>query len=128
MDPTGIQECGYEWPAGQSQVVKVVVDLSEGRLITDWAAFTLTIREDPGWPRSGATLFVPLDPAIAGGTPNVTATGTVVSATEVTFTFTVPSYPGINRYAFDVWGTGGTAGPVQVFPTTWLTVKPSVMA
>lgn len=138
MDITGIREvcigtangacpCAcHGWPAGQRQIVKVNCTLAPGRTLGDWSAFTLTIREDPEWPREAGTLSVPLDPSNAGGTPEVTATGTATGSTEVSFTVTVPDDPGRRRYAFDVWGTGGVAGAVSLFDATWLSVKPSV--
>lgn len=125
MTITGIQDLGLEWVAGQRQLIKVVCAPAPGRTLADWAAFVLTIREDPDWPRGGGTLFVPLDPS-QGGTPAVQAAGTVTGGVEVTFDVTVPSNPGKRRYALDVWGTGGTAGAVCFLQATWLSVIPSV--
>jgi len=131
MNPTLIQDCGYTLSAGQRQLFKVdcaTVLAGSGLTLADFATFTLTVREDPGYPRSGATLFLQLDPANAGGTPLIQVTGTPDASpgTLVTFVVTAPANPGRHRYAFDVVGTGGDAGPVQLQRATWLDVIPTV--
>lgn len=129
---SGIRDCQLSWPAGQKQTVTLTEDivkshLPTGRTLADYSSFVLTIREDPNWPRSGANLTVPLDPAVAGGTPEVTATGTAdVSAFTIVFSLNAPANPGYQRYAMDVQGLGGVAGPTQFYEATWLTVTPSV--
>ncbi len=124
---SGIRDLCLAWAAGEKRVEKVeCVGLAPGTTLADYSSFVLTIREDPEWPRSGCRLTVPLDPAEAGGTPAVQATGTPGDGLEVTFILTAPASPGYNRYAFDVWGIGGAAGPTQIYQTTWLTILPSV--
>ena len=117
-----------EWPAGQQQLVTVAVTtLPAGRTLDDWDGFTLTVREDPDFPRTTAELGENLDPAGDGWAVAVTADGTADADEDtVTFGLTVPAAPGPRRYALDVWGTGGTAGAVQLVPATWVTVLPSV--
>lgn len=115
-----------EWPASQRQLVKVTCSPATGRTLADWASFVLTIRIDPNYPRSGGTLYDALDPSGDSWTASVTSTGSITGTTEVTFDLTVPSSPGIRRYALDVRGVGGTAGLVSFLPATWLTVTPSV--
>ncbi len=114
-----------EWPAGQRQVVSVPVTLSSGNVLTDFATFTLTVREDPGFPRTGASLNDNLDPHGDGWASAASASGTA-SGSTLTFVVTVPSSPGRKRYSLDVWAIGGTAGPVQLVNSTWLTVLPAV--
>jgi len=130
MNPTLIRDCGVCWPANQLQSLPVSLRLSAGRTLADWDSFILTIKEDPGWPREGATLQVPLDPSL--GSVLVQATGVDTGTMDqcgnpiVAFTFTAPANPGRKRYAFDVRGIGGTAGEVSFVDSTWLTVTPSV--
>lgn len=128
---TGIRDCQLSWPSGQLQTVTLTEDivkshLPTGRTLADYSSFVLTIREDPDWPRSGANLTVPLDPAIAGGTPIGTATGTAdVSAFTVVFSINAPTNPGYQRYVIEARGLGGVAGPTAFYETTWLTVTPA---
>lgn len=131
--PTGIQDCDYRLSAGQRQLLKVdcsAVLSASGLTLADFSTFTITVREDPGWPRSGSTLtpLGGLDPANAGGVPLIQVTGTPDASpgTNVMFVVTAPVNPGRHRFAFDVWGIGGDAGPVQLCRATWLDVGPSV--
>ena len=126
MTATGIQDLGLEWPAGQRHIVKVTCTPAAGRTLADWAAFTLTIREDPEHPRAGGILSAPLDPAGDSWASAASIAGSVTGAVEVSFEVTAPSSPGKRRYVLDVWGTGGTAGAVCFLPATWLSVLPSV--
>lgn len=125
--PEGIQDLCLAWPANQRTLLRVACTPAAGRTLADWATFTLTIRQDPAWPRAGSGLFVPLDPS-QGAEPVVQVNGTPDAAPGVTvlFDFTVPADPGFRRYALDVRGTGGTAGEVAFLPATWLSVFPSV--
>lgn len=128
MNPSLIQDCGYELSANQRQILTIPCAdalAGSGLTLAAFTTFTLTVREDPGWPRSGMTLNLPLDPANAGGTPLLTVTGTP-DGTNVKFTATWPTNPGRKRYAMDMWGSGGTAGDVQLLRATWLTLLPSV--
>lgn len=51
-----------------------------------------------------------------------------VDGSVVEFTVAVPAGAGFRRYAIDVVAAGGAAGRVQVFPATWLTVRPTLKA
>lgn len=96
--------------------------LPAGRQLTDFSSFTLTIRQDPSWPRTGALSATrnTADPIAEGWTAVVTATGSLVNSIP-TFTFTMPSAAGIERYAVDVWGNLAAGGQVQLVQATWLT-------
>lgn len=121
---SGIRDKCLAWPAANLERVTLDADVAPGTL-ANYSTFVLTIREDPEWPRSGSRLVVPLDPAEAGGTPIVQATGTAdVAANTISFSVTTPTNPGYQRYAIDVKGTGGTFGPNQLYLTTWLTILP----
>ncbi len=117
------------WAAGQTQTIKVTPTLPAARALADWAAFTLTIRADPSFPRSGVTKAAAeeADPIADGWAVSTSATGTV-SGETIYFTVTVPSAAGLRRYAIDVVATGGTAGLVQLFSPAWLTVLPALNA
>lgn len=125
MSPTGIQSLCLSWPASQVQLVRVPITLADGHTIASWASFVLTIREDPDYPRSGADLYDPLNP-VGSWDAVVESAGTAYGSDEVRFSVTVPADPGIQRYALDVWGIGGTAGDACFIPATWLTVTPNV--
>jgi hypothetical protein len=125
MTATGIQDLCLEWPAKQRQILTAACHPSDGRTLADWDSFVLSIREDPGWPRSGGSIAVFLDPT-QGEDPVVQVTGTPMDGVNVEFVFTVPTNPGKRRYALDVRGIGGVAGEVAFIHATWLSVIPSV--
>ncbi len=112
------------WSATQkSRVVLSPITLPAGRTLADFDAFTLTIREDPKFPRTGAAVSDNINPLGDGWAVSVTSSGAVVGSTLV-FDFASPSAPGYRRYSMDVRATGGTAGPVSLLRSTWLTVLP----
>lgn len=120
-----IVEPALKWAAGQATVLSITpLTLPVGRSVTDFSTFTLTIRQDPLWPRTGDALANrPTADPIAQSWPVVlTAAGTLVSSVP-TFEFTVPSGAGIERYSLDVWGTLSAGGEVQLVRATWLTVN-----
>lgn len=115
-----------EYPAGQRQTFTIDVKLPTGRTLADFSAFTLTVREDPLYPRA-ATLLDAADPAgQAWATVSVSPTiaiDTTDPADTLNVSFTVPTNAGERRYAFDVWGqltVGG--GYIELYPCTWLSV------
>ncbi|VTR93196.1 unnamed protein product [Gemmata massiliana] len=123
----------YRWPALQAQTVRVECALRAGLSLSDYGTFTLTVRQDPEWPRSG-----PARPAVDAANPrsdgwsiSTSSVGAIdASATNptVVFTVTVPAAPGYRRYALDVVASGGIAGRVQLVDSTWLTVIPTLLA
>ena len=119
-----------EWAAAQAMVVSLSpLALPSGRTLSDFSAYTLAIRQDPAWPRSGpkATTADSADPLGDGWAPAVSVSGTV-SEGVVSFSFVAPEAAGRRRYAVDVWGTLAAGGEVQLFKATWLTVLPRVVA
>jgi hypothetical protein len=113
-----------EWPAGQVTNVIVTVDLPSGHVLTNWASFLLTLREDPKYPRVGDVDCQNADPTAEGWASTLTASGSVASSTTLSFSLTTPAGAGWRRYAMDVWGIGGAAGNVCLFPTTWVSISP----
>jgi hypothetical protein len=124
-----VTEPALQWTAGQAMTVRVTpLTLPVGRQLTDFVTWTLTIRQDPSWPRTGPGSAGPLantrntaDPIAENWTIAVQAIGTLVNSVP-TFTFTTPSQAGVERYAVDVFGTLAAGGDVQVVPCTWLTI------
>lgn len=104
-----------------------------GRTTADFADFVCTVREDPQWDadtgRRRALDTSSLDPAGDGWPIVASAVGVVESATGVYFDFAGTDLElgaGYRRYVIDAVGEGGTAGPVMVFDTNWLTLLPRV--
>lgn len=126
-DRTGIIDAGITWQAGASMRPTLTVDdgltLPAGRSLSSWDSYVLTIREDPLWPRTGADITAPVNPAADGWETTLTADGTVVSS-SVSFPLTVPSSAGKKRYVFDIWGIGGV-GDYPLVRSTYLTVTGS---
>src|SRR5690348_10692552 len=119
-----IREPALEWAAGQTMVVTLdPLTLPDGRAVTDFATFTLKVREDPSWPRSGQTLARAgeADPIADGWAVAVTSTGSLNGDDVPEFTFVMPSGAGIKRYAVDAWGTLSGGAEVQLVRATWLT-------
>lgn len=115
---------------GATTVVVSPITLASGRTLADWSSFVLTARADPRWPRKGsdasAASTAVLDPAGDGWPEAASVAGAVVGST---LEFDVAAYtfaPGAKRYAFDVYGIGGTAGDSPLVTATWLTVLPDV--
>ena len=113
---------------------KVILDpitLPSGRTLADFATFELTFRADPDWPRTTQELKEAAKSADPVG-DGWAVVGSVVSGTVVSSTleFIVPSSQGLSagedRYAADVRGIGGTAGPAHILQSTWVTVRASV--
>lgn len=118
-----VRDLGLLWYRDQVSRLDLVVTLPTGRTLDDWASFLLTIREDPEWPNRGVTSSRKVDPLEDGWESILTASGSQVGVTNVVrFSFTVPANAGINRYTVDMWGIGGAAGNVPLFPATWLSV------
>lgn len=120
-----------EWAAAQSMVVSLTpLTLPTGRTLDDFDGYTLTIREDPGWPRATAVArdaANSADPLGDGWAVAVTAVGEVNDGV-VQFSFVTPEGAGSRRYAVDVWGSLVAGGEVQLVKSTWLTVLPRVVA
>lgn len=120
-DPVGIPP--LKWAAGQTMVVSLSpLTLPAGRVLGDFSAWTLTVREDPKWPRSGATEAArdAADPIADGWAVALTATGTVVDG-AATFAFTMVAGAGYRRYSIDAWGALSAGGEIQVVEPLWLT-------
>ena len=126
--PTGTRDCALSWPANTVLPVSVPVsNLPAGTTLAAWETFTLTLREDPCFPRQGAALYAQVDPFSEGwqivatfaGTPN-----TDPNNPTLTFTVTVPQYAGRNRYVVDVRAYG-SPGETPFYEATWLSVTPS---
>ncbi|MBP3956342.1 hypothetical protein J8F10_13710 [Gemmata sp. G18] len=131
--PSAIKETpAYRWPALQTQTVRVECTLRAGLSLSNYGTITLTVREDPEWPRSG-----PARPAVDSADPRAdgwpVATSSVgaedvgAASPTVAFTVTVPAEVGYRRYALDVVALGGAVGRVQLVETSWLTVTPSLL-
>lgn len=119
--------------ATQQQTLLVTpVTFPAGHSLSDFQAFTLTLRGDPNWPRQTAAAIQQAqvaDPAGEGWPVVFTGNGTGTTVGSVsTVTFVIPSGAalpsGPNRLAAVVWGQSGTDGPVQLLPQTWTTVLP----
>lgn len=125
-----IRAAGDDWTQGAFTLVVSPITLSSGRTLADWASFTLTVRADPRWPRTGADAaakaIANLDPDADGWAVAATITGTVVGST---LEFDVPAdtvAAGVNRYSYDVYGVGGTAGNSPLVVATWVNVVAKV--
>lgn len=119
------------WSALGDQEVTVTLTPRDGTGLDDYGTFTLTIREDPEWPRSGPdkAAAASADP-LADGWPVAASDTSTAGAldTEVNFTITVPEGAGYRRYAVDCVADGGSVGRVQVVRPIWLTVGPTLLA
>ncbi len=126
--PSLIREPALEWAARQTMTVRLSpLALPAGRVLADFDTFALTVRSDPTYPRTGATVTAAdtADPLGDGWSVAVEATGNVVDGI-VTFSFNAPATAGRKRYALDVVGTLAGGGDVQLVYSTWLTVLPRV--
>ena len=125
-----IQLPALSWSAEQQMLVSLSpLYLPAGRQVTDWSTFTLTIRSDPLYPRTGSDIPAALiaDPVADGWPVATTAVGSIVNGV-VTFSVTVPTLAGVQAYAVDVVASGGTAGRVQLVKPRWLTVTPTLLS
>jgi hypothetical protein len=115
------------WAAAQTQTVRVSLTPRDGLALTDYGTFTLTVRADPEYPRTGAALAAVdrADPLADGWAVSTSAEG-AIDDDVIEFEVTVPSEAGRRRYALDVVAEGGDAGRVQVVEATWLTVLPTL--
>jgi hypothetical protein len=117
------------YPAGQRQRLSVTPVLAAGHALSDWGSFVFTLREDPLWGRAGAdlTALSTADPAGDGWEVVLTAAATV-DPDDADAVFAVvdwPDAPGYRRYVLDLIALGGSIGPVQLLPMTWVTLTPS---
>lgn len=114
-----------EWGAGEKRTVTLSpVTLPTGRTLSDFATFTLTVWEDPQYPRTGSYVVAASAPIEDSWTESVTASGSV-SGSTVVFNLTAPSSSGIKRYAVGIIGTLSAGGNIHLLPVTWLDVLPA---
>ena len=124
-----VKEPALSWAIGQNMTVFVTpLTLPVGRALTDFASFTLTIRQDPLWPRTGANQATrnTADPIGENWLAVVTSTGSLTippggTSQVPTFNFAMPNVAGLERYAVDVWGALNAGGLIQLVVATWLT-------
>lgn len=116
---------------GQAQqLILDPITLPGSRTLADWAAFVLTFRTAPEWPLSRDDRVANPDPVALGWPVVLTVSGAVDGTTVVfdmdeTDSLNLVAGP-IGRTAFDAWGTGGTAGDVQLVPPTWIEILPDL--
>jgi hypothetical protein len=114
--------------AGKRLELRVTVTPRSPYTLADYGTFTLTVREDPAWPRATAAqraAAASADPIADGWETAITPIVGTVAGSVVTFVGTAPTGPGYDRYAYDVTAAGGAAGAVSVVDVTWLTVLPT---
>lgn len=125
MPTSLIRYPALEIPAGQYTTIRLTpLTLPTGRVVTDFSSFTLKLREDPDWPRSGQTEAdrYKADPIADGWPVVVTATGTLDDDDVPVVSFDMVDGAGELRYAYDAWGTLAAGGkPVQLVRATWVT-------
>lgn len=125
-----IQEPALVLTSGATYTLRVSpLRLASGRLLADYSGFVLTVRTDPLWPRSGASLYAkPQADPIADAWPvAVQVSGALVNSVP-TFTFTMPSAAGIELYALDVWAGLSGGGSVPLVNSRWVTALGRVTA
>ena len=110
------------------QTLRLTVTLGDGRALSEWTNFKISIREDPEWsttagPRQGAALVLPFDPEGDGWEEVQTATTTTTEAPNV-LVFTLPGglSPGVRRYSVDVHGYIAGAKDAHMLECSWATV------
>ena len=113
-------------PAGQTTDLRVTVNLTSGNTLASWDSFELTLKVDPFLPRRSRGAMESADPIAEGWEVTATVAGSIISSTVLSFVFIAPTVPGPRRYAFDVWGVGGTAGDIPLVTATWVNITPSV--
>lgn len=132
MPPVLIRETPVlVWDAGEAHTVRVALTPRAGLGLDDYGTFTLTVRADPDWPRSGAgrVALETADPIADDWTVGASGSATAAApAIEVAIDVTVPDGPGFRRYVGDDVAEGGAAGRVTVVPLTWLSVRPTARA
>lgn len=106
------------------QVLRVTLTPREGLTINDYGTLTLSIREDPHYPRNRNQLNCPIDPVNDGWEELVNVDGTIVDG-KFEFVFNSPQYPGERRYSIHMGATGGEAGDVKLIPASLLTILPA---
>jgi hypothetical protein len=125
MPTSLIRYPALEIAAGQYTTVRLdPFTPGTGRTLADYASFLLVVREDPEWPRSGATEAVRhrADPIADGWEVVASAEGVLDDDDVPTFGFDMPNAAGVDRYAYDVWATLVSGGqPVQVVQARWVT-------
>ena len=116
------------WAAGQEMAVQVSFTPRSGLTVSDYGTLTLTVREDPEWPREGEAVGEArqADPLNDGWESAASGTATATTS-PVSISVTMPSGAGWRRYCVDVVADGGTAGRVQLVSPTWLTVTPTLL-
>lgn len=112
-----------EYPAGQRQTLEIRTNLLGGRVLTDFSAFTLTVREDPDYPRSDLATADPAGQAWAEVDTDPETEIDPADPDTLLVSFTVPADAGAHRYALDVRGTlAAGGGTVFIHGCTWLSV------
>lgn len=127
-----IAEPATVWYAGQTLDFDVTgITLANGRLLADFDTFTLTVWEDPHWPRRAfQNPDEDMDPANDGWGVALSEEGVADDLTTVSFDPTsleTALAAGEKRYAYGVIGeiSGSPPTRVTIVPVTWLTVYPS---
>lgn len=122
-----VREPALVWTVGQSMSVYVTpLTLPVGRQLSDFASYTLTVRQDPLWSRQSPALRASADPIGEGWPVAVTAAGALAvppggTSPVPAFNFVMPALAGTERYAVDVFGALNSGGLIQLVPATWLT-------
>lgn len=123
-----IRDLGLVYTAGDHLNLRVKPKLQTGVTLADWGGFTLTIREDPDFPRLTENDQLEadyLDPAAEGWPVVVTVAGTI-DGDFVVFPTVMPLDAGEKRYVIDVVGTGGTLGRSNLYRPTWVSLTGNV--
>lgn len=135
---TTIKDIGLKLSTKSKQLfILDPITLVGGHTLAEWDSFILTAREDPEWSEDHGGRYGLekhsakwADPEDDGWTVAMSVLGSVNGDT-LEFAITEADSDieaGINRYALDVWGEGGTAGRVQFLigtieaPVVWLTM------
>lgn len=115
------------YEAGDTWSLKLSVTPRTGLTLDQYGTPTLTIWEDPLWPRSGPDRAArsSVNPVADGWTVAVTADGTIDAVNNViSFSVPLPADAGDNRYVVAVRCSGGSLpGPATVFDPTWLSMR-----
>jgi hypothetical protein len=131
-----IAEPATVWHPGQTLDFDLTgISLANSRTLAEFDSFTLTVREDPHWPRRPfQDPYEDMDPVGDSWSVALTsAAGEAESVTVVSFDLTATETnlsPGEKRYAYEVVGViDGTPDTVVVIvPATWLSVRAAVVA
>lgn len=133
MTPSTILRPAVVMRARNKQVyVLDPITLTAGRTLDDWDEFVLTVREVPDWPRKWHQSADNADPYYDSWAEVVALTfaaGDVIvgDTLELPIAAAEIDLPGgVERYAHDVRGLGGTAGEVTLRDPMFLTILPRV--